>query len=108
MQYSNQYLHINRYSPFLETYHISFVIFWVLSVPFVHEKSCGFPASILFNKPSSVASIAWISGWYVGNVGKSRGVSLRIWNWEGEWEIEKERSIAFHVAYVCEANSDQV
>lgn len=27
MQYSNQYLHINRYSPFLDTYHISFVIF---------------------------------------------------------------------------------
>ena len=44
------YILICTHIPFLDTYHISFIIFWVLSVPFVHENSRRFVASILFNE----------------------------------------------------------
>ena len=56
------YILICTHIPFLDTYHISFIIFWVLSVPFVHENSRRFVASIWFNEPSSVIWIAWING----------------------------------------------
>ena len=58
----NIYMLAYTHIPFLDTYHISFIIFWVLSIPWVHENSHRFVASVLFNEPSSVVWIAWISG----------------------------------------------